>query len=215
MIVFRNWTYSVALATVLALTLMSGLVHGYLDARWTGGPDLVAHGARLNELPEQIGPWVRVSEKELDASAQNLLRCYGALHHEYWNPDTGQRVSVAVLFGPRGPIAVHTPEICYSSTGISPLGERVAETFTTDGISDELWHVQFRRGDEKVAVLDVWYAWSDGGPWCAGEYPRFWLTDRLYKIQLAGLPATSGSESPCRDFLSYFLPVVRRALEHP
>src|SRR5690606_36914398 len=134
-------------------------------------------GALLPQLPEQVGPWVRVGDHELPASAQKQLRCYGYLNREYWNPNTGDRVSVALLFGPRGPIAVHTPEICYSSAGTQPIGTRVVETVDADGETGEFWHIQFSRGDEPLPHLDVWYAWSDGGPWYAGEYPRLWLTD--------------------------------------
>ena len=206
---------SVALALVLLLTLMSGLVHGYLDSRWTIGNNIEALAARLSNLPEQVGPWSLVSDEEMAPSALKLLRCYGYSNRQYWNPDTGDRVNVAVLFGPRGPIAVHTPEICYSSAGAEPIGGRVMETITSDRQDDQFWHVQFGRGDESVADLDVWYAWSDGGPWHAGEYPRFWLTDRLYKIQLAGFPSADGSESPCRDFLKHFLPAVRAAIDTP
>ncbi len=210
---FKNWTYSIALATVLSLTVTSGLVHGYLDARWTTGPDIDAIAAQLPALPEQVGPWVRVSDHELDPAAQRLLRCYGYLNREYWKPATGDRITVAVLFGPRGPIAVHTPEICYSSAGTQPIGERVAETIHSEGQEDQLWHIQFSRLDDPRPSLDVWYAWSQGGPWVAGEYPRFWLTDRLYKVQLAGSPAADGSEPPCRDFLTHFLPAVRKAMD--
>ena len=210
---FKSWTYSIALATVLSLTLTSGLVHGYLDARWTTGPDIDAIAAQLPALPEQVGPWVRVSDQELDPAAQRLLRCYGYLIREYWKPETGERVSVAVLLGPRGPIAVHTPEICYSSAGMQPVGERVAETIQSGGQEDQLWHLQLSRAEATTLNLDVWYAWSDGGPWVAGEYPRFWLTDRLYKIQLAGLPVADGLQPPCRDFLTHFLPVVRLAMD--
>lgn len=215
MIVLPNWTYSAALATVLSMTVMSGLVHGYLDARWTTERDVQESAANLLQLPEKVGPWVLASDLELPSAAQRVLRCYGYLNREYWNPDTGQRVVVAVLFGPRGPIAVHTPEICYSSAGTQPIGNRVAETIETDGQSDQLWRIQLGRGDDPSPVLDVWYAWSEGGPWYAGEYPRLWMTDRLYKIQLAGAPSVNGSAPPCRDFLTHFLPIVRKAIDTP
>lgn len=207
--------HSAALAAVLTLTLTSGLVHGYLDARWTAGADIEATAAKLPAMPEQVGPWVRVSDHELDASAQRLLRCDGYLNRQYWNPTTGDRISIAILFGPRGPIAVHTPEICYSSAGMQPVGERVAETIESEGEEDQLWHLQFSPADAPAANLDVWYGWSDGGAWVAGKYPRFWLTDRLFKIQLAGAAVSSGSELPCRDFLTHFLPAFRQVMETP
>lgn len=211
----RNSTSYLALAIALLLTLSSGLVHGYLDARWTGGEDLQAAAAKVVNLPEQVGPWVRVGDQKLPEAAESVLRCYGYLNREYWNPDSGDRVHVAVLFGPRGPIAVHTPEICYSSLGTEPIGSRIAETIASGGEEDELWHVQFARSGERDAFLDVWYGWSDGGAWYAGEYPRFWMTDRLYKIQLASSAVGGEGSSPCRDFLEHFLPVVRNSIGEP
>lgn len=211
----HKWAFSMAIAMIATLTISSGLLHGYLDNRWEVGPDLQAIGRRLPALPEQCGPWTSVSDQELDPSAQELLRCEGYLVRDYWKPETGERVSVAVLFGPRGPIAVHTPEVCYRSAGTEPIGERTAETINTEGVEDELWHIQFGRPNSPDPTLDVWYAWSDGGPWQASEHPRFWLAHHLYKIQLAGSPAAEGGELPCRDFLTSFLPVVRAAIRAP
>jgi hypothetical protein len=210
--VLARWTYLTALVLIAGTTLASGMMHGYLDGRWTAGVDMEAVAAKLPALPEQAGPWVRVSDMELDPAAEKLLRCDGYLNREYWNPDTGDRVTVAVLLGPRGPIAVHTPEICYSSAGTVALGDRVARTIHSDGETDQLWNVQFGRPEDAVPALDVWYAWSDGGPWQASKYPRFWLTDRLYKIQLAGRAAIGSSSSPGEDFLTHFLPLVRQVL---
>lgn len=211
----NSWLYSAALAAIASLTVSSGLLHGYLDGRWGVQPDVRASAAKLPLLPEQCGPWVQVSDGELDPSAQELLRCDGYLLREYWRPETGDRVKVAVLLGPRGPIAVHTPEVCYSSQGTEPVGERVSETIESEGGKDQLWHVQFSSHGSPSPTLDVWYAWSDGGPWQASEHPRFWLAHHLYKIQLAGSPAAEGEESPCRDFLTFFLPVVRAAIRTP
>lgn len=212
--VFKNWTYPATLAIILSLTVASGLVHGYLDGRWAAGSSAEATAQMLPQLPEQVGPWVRVSDHELDRSAQKLLQCYGYLNRQYWNPATGERVTVAVLFGPRGPIAVHTPEICYSSAGTVPVGDRVAESIESGGETDQLWHLQLAQSSDPAPILDVWYGWSDGGPWQAGKYPRVWLTDRLFKIQLAGpASAAGGGELPCRDFLHHFLPAVREVLE--
>jgi hypothetical protein len=211
--VLRNWTYLAAIATLLVITVLSGLVHGYLDGRWAAGPDLAAAAARLPELPEKVGPWVLVSDQELPANAARILQCYGSVVREYWNPATGDRVNVALLFGPRGPIAVHTPEICYSSAGTTLLGDRVAQSLDIDGQSEKFWSVQFAHDGDPKPSLEVWYAWSDGGPWQAADQPRFWLTDRLYKIQLAGKPSADGTQSSLQDFLAHFLLSVREAIQ--
>ncbi|QDV14268.1 hypothetical protein CA51_41650 [Rosistilla oblonga] len=197
---------TVALVVCLSLILLSGLFHGLLDGRWQPKTDLKLVGDRLQTLPTTCGQWERVSTSELDPQAQQILQCYGSIVHEYRKRSTDDRVNVAVMFGPRGPIAVHTPEVCYSSQGTEPAGTRVAETIDEDRPNDQLWRVQFRRTEAEQPHLDVWYGWSDGTQWYAAEYPRVWMTDRLYKIQVAGTPPVMGQEPPVKDFLRSFLP---------
>ncbi|WP_164101193.1 exosortase-associated EpsI family protein [Candidatus Laterigemmans baculatus] len=216
----NKWPFLVALAVMTSLTVASRTLHAYLNGSWSESVDVQAAALRLPDLPEECGPWVQVKDEALPQAAAETLRCYGYLNREYWNPATGDRVSVAVLFGPRGPIAVHTPEICYSSAGTVPLAERAVATVETEAGRDQFWHIQFARADaspssESRPDLDVWYAWSDGGPWQASEHPRFWMTDSLYKIQLAGQPSADGTTLPCRDFLVSFLPVLRDAIRAP
>ena len=88
---------------------------------------------------------MRVTDDELQDTAQRTLQCYGSLLQEYLKPSTGDRVKVFVVYGPRGPIAVHTPEVCYSSAGTEPTGNRVATTLLIDGQAQALWKVKFRK----------------------------------------------------------------------
>src|SRR6056297_2761777 len=192
--------YRVPLAIVLGLTLLSGVVHGVLDGRWSQPDDLVAIGSQLDRLPQKMGDWVLQEEQGLDGRAQKLLRCYGSVVRVYRHEDSGAVVNVAVLFGPRGPIAVHTPEVCYSSVGTEQDGPTRREAITTADSRHEFWNLQFRQDGSSEPNLDVWYAWSDGEKWIAADHPRFWLTENLYKIQLAG-PVGEGSQRPCQQFL--------------
>jgi len=194
----------------MVAVLVSGVMHGYLDGRWTDRPNLEEIGGKLNQLPAKCGDWELVAETDLDDQAQSLLRCYGSTIREYWKPSTGQRVNAAVFFGPRGPIAVHVPEVCYSSQGTEPVGPRIAETIQVGDRTDQLWKVLFSREQSKTPHLEVWYGWSDGGAWEAADYPRVWMTDRLYKIQVAGTPAPEGEPSTVKDFLQAFLPTLKQ-----
>ncbi len=200
-----------ATAILISLTLFAGVVHGYLDGRWTANKDLRAVGGQLDELPTEVGDWRLKEESELDEGAANLLRCYGSWVRIYENEKTGAVINVAALFGPRGPIAVHTPEICYSSVGTRQVGERKAERFASAGESDSLWSVQFATEPDPDPSLDVWYGWSDGGPWEARAQPRFWLTESLYKIQVAGPVGEDGSR-PVEEFLKVFLPLTHASM---
>lgn len=196
-----------ATAVLISLTLFAGVVHGYLDGRWTANRDLHAVGSKLEDLPEQLGDWRLTERSELDANAAKLLRCYGSAVRIYENEKTGAMVNVALLFGPRGPIAVHTPEICYSSVGTKQVGDRKAERITAGGVNDALWSVQFAVNPNPSPTLEVWYGWSDGGAWEARDQPRFWLTDNLYKVQIAG-PVGSEADRPVKDFLKALLPQI-------
>ncbi len=199
-------------AIVIALTLLSAVVHGQLDGRWAEPEDLIAQGQQLDQLPTRCGSWVLLQTQELDEGAARLLRCYGSTVRVYQNEETKQMVNVAVLFGPRGPIAVHTPEICYSSVGTAQVGERSKQVLEISGQTQELWSVQFAEkfsnGEMGEPSLNVWYAWSAGGAWVAAENPRFWMTPNLYKIQVAA-PMSQTDSSACKDFMKEFLPKLK------
>ncbi|TWU54479.1 hypothetical protein Poly51_31980 [Rubripirellula tenax] len=201
-----------ALVVLVSLVLVSCLVHGYLDGRWAANTNLQDQGKLLEGIPSQVGQWKLSKTSELDEKASQLLRCFGSTVREYSNEATGESVNVAIMFGPRGPIAVHTPEVCYSSVGTEIVRERDIESIAVGEMKSDLWSVQFATDSSDIPSLDVWYAWSSGGPWEARENPRFWLTDNLYKIQVAG-PVGSGEHRPVKEFLTEFLPAASLALK--
>jgi Protein of unknown function (DUF3485) len=197
---------------VLVITAITTITRNYLEAGWSNRPDLQTHVENLKQLPEQIGDWVCSSTEDLPENARRILNCHGFINRSYWNAQTGATVTVAVLYGPRGPIAVHTPDVCYSGIGTTPVADRRSVEIKSDDRSDRFWTIQFTRGAEPTPSLEVWYAWSDGGPWVASEHPRFWLTDSLYKIQLAGPPGKNNTEGDCKSFLRALIPVLRQKL---
>ena len=202
----------VSLFAASTIAVVSALSHGFLDGRWVNQPDIKSIAAKLDELPTQIGEWSLVENQELPKSAQNLLQCYGYSLQVYKNVTTGRRINVAVLLGPRGPIAVHTPEVCYSGQGIKAAGKTKREQIDVDGVDHTLWHVSFKSKIDSKPELEAYYAWSDGGNWQAAEYPRVWLTGRLYKLQLACQPTEEGAESDAILFLQQFLPKLQPLL---
>jgi len=204
--------FFIPLCVAATIAIASGLAHGWLDGRWVNKPDVDAIAAKLKELPSQVGDWMLVENQELSESAQSLLHCYGSSLQVYQNSNTGRRVNVAVLFGPRGPIAVHTPEICYSGQGLKQAGETKREAIEVGGEENTVWRVNFLSTLDSKPELDAYYAWSDGGKWQAADYPRVWLTGKLYKIQLACQPTENGGVSDAVLFLQQFLPKLQPLL---
>ncbi len=209
---FSSKRFTSPMLAAALLAIVSGIAHGWLDGRWVSKPNVDAIAAKLEELPKQFGDWALVEEQELPAFAQSQLHCYGYVLQVYRNANTGRDVNVAVLFGPRGPIAVHTPEICYSGQGVTPSESRSRETIDVEGEQHSLWRVTLNSKRNASPELEAHYAWSDGGPWQAAEYPRIWFTGKLYKIQIACQPTEKGGVSDAVLFLQQFLPKLQPLL---
>lgn len=199
------------------LTLASGAIQGRMSNRWGVPPDMAAAGKKLEKFPRQFGKWELQSTEKMSNDVLAVLECSGYFVRDYRNEETGQSVMVAVLVGPSGPISLHTPEICYSSRDYTLQGKSQRVSIPSGGNKDEFWAATFRTNNLEADMLSVYYGWSTGRNWTADDDPRFAFAASpfLYKIQLASpLPPGSDAEDRtiCRQFLSDFLPVLRRHL---
>jgi hypothetical protein len=167
-------------------------------------------------LPDRLGNWQVAQDTPLDARVVEMLKCPAHINRVYMHDQTGDRIAVAVMVGPAGPIAVHTPEICYSSQDYTIDSERTAVSFEqAEEAKHSFWDVVFRSSDVGGSKLRVLYAWSDGSRWDASERPRYAYAalPYLYKLQVAGPEApAAGDFDPCRDFLSQFLGQLEKQL---
>ncbi len=198
---------NVLLVVALAITLVTGAVYGRYTQRWGPVPDLVAKGISLRTMPKEIGDWLLVNEGTLGAIVQETLACTGYVNRTYVNRQTGQEIGMAVYVGPAGPISVHTPEICYSSTAYEIRGSRRSKTVS--GPNDEentFWQLTFRSTGAEPQSQRVYYGWSLGDRWNASESPRFEYGGQpaLYKLQIATRIPQADEQKPddaCKDFL--------------
>ena len=196
----------------IALVGLGGRIHGELSNRWGVATDVIALGERLRQVPLELGDWRAREDKELSESTISLLECKGYLNRSYVHQGTGEVIAVAVMFGPKGPIAVHTPEVCYSSREVQQNEKRQAVSADYDGKENHFWKLSFSTNTLEKGKLSVMYAWSDGGAWQASEAPRFWATDYLYKIQTAA-QGLGGKETSTDEFLRVFLPELRKQMD--
>ena len=173
----------------------------------------MAAGELLDAVPERIGDWEMRSSKPFDNETVQMLQCAGHFSRVYENTSTGETVTVAMLVGPTGPTAVHTPEICYSSRGQTIVESPTAVATRPETDPDEsLWQMAFRSNDVEQNQFRVMYGWTGPeGHWRAASNPRFEHGGEamLYKIQLAGPVAQRADKDgadPCQRFLRDFLP---------
>ncbi len=200
--------------TALALVISGGALHGQWSNRWGVKQDNVALGNKLRTIPMEIGDWYCQEEVQLDEDVEKLLEVNetkGYISRVYTHRSTGEAVNVFVIFGPKGPVAVHTPEVCYSARAVNQTTAREAVGFDLDGEPGELWKLAFETNTFDKRKMSVYYGWSDGGAWTAAKNPRFWRTDYLYKIQTA-CQASGNKEDSTDEFFKVFLPEVRKQM---
>lgn len=196
-----------ALALGVTCTLIAGVLYGRYSQRWGPPADLVAAAEHLKSMPKNIGPWQLAEELTMGKSARQMLECAGYVNRRYVNQESGKVVNLAVIVGPPGPTAVHTPEICYSSRAYKLRSAR-QRIHVGDAPADRhsFWGVDFQTTNALADGLRVYYAWSLGGHWVSSDSPRFEFAAAplLYKLQLAGAIETQdGSETqdPGKEFL--------------
>ncbi|MGA2030683.1 MAG: exosortase-associated EpsI family protein [Thermoguttaceae bacterium] len=218
--------FVLGLAVVAALTLVSGMLQGRIRNRWGPSEAMRAAAQRLQDVPRRFGGpqndrWQLHSAETMSEDTLEMLECTGYFVRKYANQRTGEVVSVFVILGPAGPIAVHTPEICYSSRNYKSRDtrERVAIPHAK-GPEDQFWALTFKSKSVQGDLLRVYYAWSTGERWSAPNDARFAFAGwpYLYKVQLSSsLPegADLKTADTCREFLKDFAPVVRQFLIEP
>jgi len=179
------------LATAVVLTIVSGTLYGRLSQRWGPPADLLAAADHVRSFPKQLGAWQLLEDSTMPDKTQRVLECAGYVNRKYLHQETGQTVGLAIIVGPPGPTAVHTPEICYSSrshTIKESAHKKLIEGGSHEGDRHSFWAVFFESRHAGAQQMHVYYAWNKGQQWEASENPRiqFGGNQLLYKIQVSG-----------------------------
>jgi hypothetical protein len=168
--------------------------------------------------------------EKMEKETLDQLQPAGYIQRLYVNRESGAAVSITVMVGSSGRMAVHTPEICYGSRDHEQLGLRQAIRipFASEGFNknqtvkdhDAVWKTAFRLKGIDAQKMNIYYAWSTGDRWVAAENPRFFYASKpfLYKLQLANqVPAGNNEKAtdPGLQFLIDFLPVLQEYIQRP
>ncbi len=204
---------------LIALTLLVGVVSGRMSGRWGPRPDVVSAGKRLKLVPQTIGDWEVKRDSDLEPDVVRMLQCNGSMSRAYQNVKTGDVVSLFVILGPPGPTSVHTPEICYSSKDYKITQDRTRWKLSdSQEPLDEFWDLRLEANDVAASGIRTLYGWTNTKHWQATDSPRFSFggSPYLYKLQISGpLPAEDEKHDVCREFLTAFLPALRKQMLEP
>jgi hypothetical protein len=203
----------------LAVVILTGLVHGCWTQRWQPSQALTDAVARLERVPLRIGEW-QGHPQEVDDESYARAGAAGYWLRRYVHLRSGQAVSVILMCGRAGPMAVHAPDVCYRSAGFEVVAG--PEPYRVSGpAGPHEWRALWVRqpGPVPVALRVIW-AWSANGDWRAPDHPRlvFRGAPALYKLYLLRemTRADAGTaDDPCPEFLSALLPELRQTLFPP
>lgn len=211
------------LASLAAVAVVAtGWVHGNWTDRWATDEKVIEASKLLTQIPMQIGDW---EGSEIDVKpGQAGPGVTGCIQRTYLNRRTGVSVVIALVNGRPGPVATHTPEVCYGASGYlvgqkqeAKLGEgeNVPTFWTSDAIKSKV---------TEETRLRLFWAWNGGDTWVAspdarqqfsrGQYP---VLHKLYVLRELGGPEVMepravGKDEPCKAFLDVLIPTLNEKL---
>lgn len=212
----RPWARWLVIAAAVVGLAAAAVFEGARSNRWGTPEDVRAAAARLDAVPAAFGDWTS-EEVPMPEKVLKVAEAAGHVSRSYSNRKNGARVAVLLLCGPSGPIGSHTPDVCYAGNGFSMSGEPQKKTVTLpDASSATYWSVRFEKKSPPNEPLRVCWMWGTDGDWEAAANPRLALRSALYKLYVVrhepepGATRTDGD--PIHEFLSGFLPEVKKAL---
>ena len=210
----RNTPYLIAMAIVLC----TGFVTGVRANRWHDSKILDAAAKRLEGLPLKIDDW----EGEAGELPQRIIEqseVSGYLLRRYVNPKIPAAVSVFIGCGRPGPVAVHTPEVCYAGGGYELLDSRPTPiAFDPSAVKSEMVVSDFRNPpSQDPGFLRIFWAMSADGSWAVPMSPRYAYAGApvLFKIYVTrdiANPSESLENDPCYEFSRKLLPELNKIM---
>jgi hypothetical protein len=214
---FKTYLFA---ATASAALIAAGLVHGFWTDRWSPATETREAAELLPTLPLDIGDW---RGKDLEVKAGPTAGVAGCLQRSYFNAHRGVTVVVALMCGRPGPVATHTPEVCYGANGYD-VGEKKSVSIDGGDVPGKFWKsdaVRTRAAEETKVRL--YWAWNGGAGWVAShdariEFPRhqYPVLHKLYVLrEISGPGDASTKDEPCEAFLHVLLPAMQQKLFAP
>jgi hypothetical protein len=207
---------TVITSLTIAVILATGIVHGIWTGRWEFSDEPGASVARLSNVGMELGNW---QGQTLDSESQQLGDASGCLLRRYTNRLTGASVTLFLLCGRPGPVAIHPPDSCYAAGGYEIAPPSQFQASTEPGATPAEFRVARMRkkrvGEQNQ--LRVFWSWNDGTGWRVPANPRWTFASApvLFKLYLVReLPDFEEplDDDPGIDLMRSLLPELDRVL---
>ncbi|MGL6196826.1 MAG: exosortase-associated EpsI family protein [Thermoguttaceae bacterium] len=203
---------------VLAISIPSTILAELNWGHWgTFTKKMQLAGDSLSEIPRELENWEALEDDEkLDQASVEMLELSNYIVRRYVNKSTGEKVSMIMMVGPTGRIAVHTPVVCFGGRNyeIDPAGP-VPVTFNIAGTDEKnvMRKAVFRNKAIEGGSKIFYYSLGVGGPWLdikpssRSDYRNHRF---MYKLQLEAFTRddNTGENDLIARFLREFLPAI-------
>ena len=207
---------SLSAAGFLALIIGSGLVHGVQTHRWQPPAGFDRIQESLAAIPATLGNWT-AQENPFEPGDLERAGIRANVSRVYEQGRSGHAVTVLLVAGLPGPIAVHTPDVCFRGLGYTPVGEPQVVTLSAGETQTKFWRMEcLNPGEPTPKRLMVYWAWDAGDGWVAPDHStvraKYAFRPVLYKLYMVTDVTTGKKADLVPEFSSLWLPEVSRAL---
>ncbi len=211
---------SVSVLAAFAMVIASMLV----PALWSGprhNPALLEEAAgRVALVPFDFDGW---EGKTMDVDREEFEQAGAKTFWARQYTRRGQMLTVLLMCGKAGRMAVHTPEFCYQGLGYELVSapQQFALPLRTEAGSakTEFWTARFNKPLGVSNDLRLFWAWNDGNGWQAPSSPRWQFRRAAFLYKLYIVHPTSAQQALNdelgAEFLPRFLPVADKILFAP
>ncbi len=200
----------------LSLIVASGVAHGVQTYRWRPPAGFDRIQESLTAIPSTIGGWT-ARENPFEQGDLERAGIRSSVSRVYQQTRTGKSVTVLLVAGLPGPIAVHTPDVCFRGLGYVPLAAPEPVTLPGGDTDSRFWRMECQNlSGPTPRRLMVYWAWNGGDGWEAPDpsaaRARYALRPALYKLYFV-TDVTAGKKSDSvPEFAPLWLPEAARAL---
>jgi hypothetical protein len=200
--------------TAFSGIVVAGLASGLWTGRWVPSVSIEEATARLADVPFVVGEWTG-RDLPVSANEKAAVLASGFVRRRYVNARSGAAVVVMTLCGRPGPMAVHTPEVCYRDTGFEEIGSVCR--FEIPGAQDNVLKVRrFQKGLPSPMIVRVFYGWSANGTWESPDNPRWTFARspvlyKLYAVREMAVPDEPLDSDPAGELLHVLAEPLRTA----
>jgi hypothetical protein len=207
-------TVSVTFATLVIV--LTGLLHGIWTDRWQFSEDPAVAAARLENVPLVVGDW---EAQPVEVDPRQLGHLAGHWCRRYVNRQNQSSVTVALVCGRPGPVAIHTPDVCYGSSGYE-VARPTKHTHASAALpyAAQFCTAQFaKRKAAEQGTLRIYWSWNAAHGWTAPDNPRlafgsYPVLYKLYFVREMATPKETIDDDPTLGLMDALLPELENAL---